>query len=61
MPAVEGYDTMGLSAGLVEAILHNYEPELVGAAKERRVRALRVWRVNSYAAGSGVSIDTAVA
>jgi len=36
----EGYAAMGLSADLVEAILHNYEPELVGAAHERRAREL---------------------
>ena len=40
MPAVEDYDTMGLSADLVEKILNNYETELVGAAHERRAREL---------------------
>ena len=40
MPAVEGYATMGLSADLVEVILHNYETELVGAARERRLLEL---------------------
>ena len=58
MPAVEGYATMGLSADLVEVILHNYETELVGAVKERRVRAL-LQASGAIAAGDFTSTITA--
>ena len=58
VPAVEGYDTMGMSADLVEAILHMLAPELVSAAKERSVRAL-LQASGAIAAGDFTSAITA--
>jgi tetratricopeptide (TPR) repeat protein len=40
VPAIAGYDRMGLSADLQDAILHHYEKELVRAARERRAKEL---------------------
>jgi hypothetical protein len=35
VPAVEGYDVMGLSAGAMEDFLRRHEPDLVAAARAR--------------------------
>ena len=40
VPAVEGYDVMGLSAGAMEDFLRRHEPDLVAAARARLEREL---------------------
>eukprot|EP00937_MAST-01D_sp_MAST-1D-sp2_P000786 g786.t1 len=40
VPAVDGYDMMGLTADVQEAFLRTHEPELVRIVKERLVREL---------------------
>jgi hypothetical protein len=40
VPAIDGYDVMGLSADAMESMLRRHEPQLVGAARARRALAL---------------------